>query len=302
MAHPDGSERPGGVAGILKKTAGDFMADDCMSAAAALSYYTVFSLPALLVLIMMLISAVMDPADVRGGLARQIESLMGAGAAGEVRTLLENAERPGGGLLPTILGIGALLFGATGAVMPLQQALNRAWGVKAEGGGLKGFLMKRIFSLGMILALAFFLLVSLVASAALAAFGSGLERFGLPAPLLLALNFVISLVVIGLVFAAMFKVLPDARIAWRDVWVGAGFTALLFMIGKFLIGFYLGKSTPGEAYGAAGSLALLLVWIYYSSLIVLFGAEFTETWAERRGEGVEPEEGAVRVRRVEEPA
>ena len=304
MARTDGDRmaKPTGVFGIVKKSASDFMADDCMSAAAALSYYTVFSLPALLVLILTLISTVMDPADVEGGMARQIESLMGPGAATEVRSMLEHAERPGGGVLPTILGIGALLFGATGAVMQLQQTLNRTWGVKAEGGGLKGFLMKRVFSLGMILGLAFFLLVSLVASAALAAFGSSLERFGLPAPLLLALNFVISLVVIGLVFAAMFKVLPDAHIEWRDVWVGAGVTALLFMAGKFLIGFYLGKSNPGEAYGAAGSLAVLLVWIYYSSLIVLFGAEFTETWAERRGAGVEPEKGAVRVRRVEEPA
>ena len=288
--------------GIVKKSARDFIADDCMSAAAALSYYTVFSLPALLVLILILLGTVMDPADVQGGMARQIEALMGAGAATEVRNLLQQAERPGGGLLPTILGVGALLFGATGAVMQLQQTLNRTWGVKAEGGGLRGFLMKRVFSLAMILGLAFFLLVSLVASAALSAFGSSLERFGLPAPLLLALNFAVSLLVIGLVFAAMFKVLPDAQIAWRDVWVGAGVTALLFMVGKFLIGFYLGKSNPGEAYGAAGSLAVLLVWIYYSSIIVLFGAEFTETWAERRGAGVEPEEGAVRVRRVVEPA
>jgi membrane protein len=240
----------------------------------------------------------MDPADVRGGLARQIEALMGAGAATEVRSLLEQAERPGGGPLPTLLGILAVLFGATGAVIQLQATLDRVWGVQVERGGIRGFLLKRVFSLAMILALAFFLLVSLLVSAALSAFGSRLEQFGIPAALLLALNFVVSFAVITLIFAAMFKILPDARTAWRDVWIGAGFTAALFMAGKFLIGFYLGKSNPGEAYGAAGSLALLLVWIYYSSIIVLFGAEFTETWAERRGEGVEPEAGAVRVRRV----
>lgn len=289
---------PAGIFGILRKTVRDFGADDCMSSAAALSYYTVFSLPALLVLILMIVGSVMDPADVRGGLARQIEALMGAGAATEVRSLLEQAERPGGGPLPTLLGILAVLFGATGAVIQLQATLDRVWGVQVERGGIRGFLLKRVFSLAMILALAFFLLVSLLVSAALSAFGSRLEQFGIPAALLLALNFVVSFAVVTLIFAAMFKVLPDARTAWRDVWIGAGFTAALFMAGKFLIGFYLGKSNPGEAYGAAGSLALLLVWIYYSSIIVLFGAEFTETWAERRGEGVEPEAGAVRVRRV----
>ncbi len=289
---------PAGILGILRKTVRDFRADDCMSSAAALSYYTVFSLPALLVLILMIVGSVMDPADVRGGLARQIEALMGAGAATEVRSLLEQAERPGGGPLPTLLGILAVLFGATGAVIQLQATLDRVWGVQVERGGIRGFLLKRVFSLAMILALAFFLLVSLLVSAALSAFGTRLEHVGIPAALLLALNFVVSFAVITLIFAAMFKVLPDARTAWRDVWIGAGFTAALFMAGKFLIGFYLGKSNPGEAYGAAGSLALLLVWIYYSSIIVLFGAEFTETWAERRGAGVEPEAGAVRVRRV----
>ncbi len=293
---------PSGIFGILKKTVRDFGTDECMSSAAALSYYTVFSLPALLVLILMIVGTVMDPADVRGGLARQIESLMGPGAATEVRGLLEKAEQPGGGALPTVLGILAVLFGATGAVIQLQGTLDRVWGVKSVAGGIKGFLMKRVFSLAMILALAFFLLVSLLVSTVLSAFGTRLEQFGIPATLLFVLNFVITFAVIAAVFAAMFKVLPDARTSWRDVWIGAGFTALLFMVGKFLIGFYLGKSNPGEAYGAAGSLALLLVWIYYSSIIVLFGAEFTETWAERRGEGVVPEKGAVRVRRIVEEA
>jgi membrane protein len=186
--------------------------------------------------------------------------------------------------------------------MQLQATLDRVWGVRRVGGGIRGFVMKRIFSLAMILALAFFLLVSLLVSAALAAFGSRLEGLGIPAPLLFALNFVVTFAVIAAIFAAMFKFLPDARTSWRDVRIGAAFTAGLFMIGKFLIGYYLGRSNPGEAYGAAGSLALLLVWIYYSSSIVLFGAEFTETWAEERGEGVEPKEGAVRVRRVVEEA
>ena len=290
----------GGVLNLIKRSFRDFKDDDCMSAAAALSYYTVFSLPAVLVLLLLVLGAVMDPADVRGGVERQLETLMGPAAGESVRGVLQHAERPGGGLVPTLLGIGALLLGATGAVMQLQQALNRAWEVKAVGGGIKAFFGKRVFSLGLLLAIAFFLLVSLAVSAMLSAAGDrlgGLLPEGLSTAVLFVINLVISLAVIGLLFAAMFKVLPDAKIAWGDVWVGAVVTAVLFMIGKFLIGLYLGKSNPGEPYGAAGSLAILLVWIYYSSIIVLFGAEFTQTWAERRGEGIEPEAGAVRVER-----
>ena len=290
--------RRGGVLGLIKRSFRDFMDDDCMSAAAALSYYTVFSLPAVVVRLLLVLGAVMDPSDVRGGVERQLETLMGPAAGESVRGVLQHAERPGGGPLPTLLGIGALLLGATGAVIQLQQALNRAWEVRATGGGLKGFFGKRVFSLGLLLAIAFFLLVSLAVSAMLSAAGNrlgGLLPGGLSTAVLFVMNMVVSLAVIGLLFAAMFKVLPDARIAWRDVWVGGGVTALLFMLGKFLIGFYLGKSNPGEAYGAAGSLAVLLVWIYYSSIIVLFGAEFTQTWAERRGAGIEAEEGAVRT-------
>jgi membrane protein len=170
-----------------------------------------------------------------------------------------------------------------------------------DQGGIKAFLSKRVFSLGIILVVAFLLLVSLVISAALSGIGDRMGSVlpsGLSEPVLQALNLVISLGAIFLLFAAMFKVLPDAKISWRSVWVGAGVTAVLFVLGKYLIGLYLGNSNPGQAYGAAGSLAVLLLWIYYSSLIVLFGAEFTETWAqERRGETIEPEPGAVRVRR-----
>ena len=272
-----------------------------MSSAAALSYYTVFSLPALLMLILLLVSSVMDPTDVRGGLEAQIQALMGPGASGEVKTILQQAERPGGGLLPTVLGLLALVLGATGAFMQLQQALNRAWNVEPDPhqGGIKSFITKRLFSFGMILAVAFLLLVSLAVSAALSGLGDRLSATlpsGLSEPVLQALNLAVSLVVISLLFAAMFKVLPDAKIAWRSVWVGGLVTGVLFVVGKFLIGLYLGQSNPGEAYGAAGSLIVLLLWIYYSSLILLFGAEFTQTWAERRGTGIQPEPGAVRVR------
>ena len=295
-------ERPG-ILGLLKETVHDFLEDDCMDSAAALSYYTILSLPALLVLILTIISAVLNPSDVRGGLEGQLQNLMGPSAGEQIRTIIQQAEqKPHNGAIPTILGIAGLLLGATGAFGQLQKALNRSWNVEPDPnqGGLKNFLSKRVFSLGMILVVAFFLLVSLVISAALTGMGGRLSGFlpsGLSAPLLEVLNMVISLGVITLLFGALFKVMPDAKISWRSVWVGAAVTALLFVIGKFLIGFYLGKSNPGQAYGAAGSLAVLLLWVYYSAIILLFGAEFTETWAERRGQGIEPEPGAVRVRR-----
>ncbi|MGH7510913.1 MAG: YihY/virulence factor BrkB family protein [Gemmatimonadales bacterium] len=292
-----------GLFGLAKATVRDFLKDDCIAAAAALSYYTIFSLPALLILILLLLGSVMDPRDVQGELEAQIQGLMGASAADQVRTILAQAKRPGGGLLPTVLGIAALLFGATGAFAQLQRTLNRTWNVAPDParGGFKAFLLKRLFSFGMILVIGFLLLVSLAISAVLSALGDRLTAFlpsGVSEPLLQAINLAISLAVATLLFAAMFKTLPDARIGWRSVWIGAAVTALLFVLGKFLIGFYLGQSNPGEAYGAAGSLIIMLLWVYYTAIILLFGAEFTENWAELRGQGIEPEPGAVRVRQV----
>lgn len=290
-----------GAVQLLKDTFKGFSEDDCPTMAAALSYYTVFSLPPLLVLLLTILGAVMDPQDIQGNLEAQMRSAMGPAGAQQFRTILANVDRPGaGGALPTILSVVALLLGATGVFGQLQAALNKAWGVAPdpEKGGIKNMLLKRVFGIGMVLGLAFILLVSLVISAMISAFGEELGRFlpsGLSAPVLEAINFVGSLAVIALLFGAIFKVLPDAEISWRDVTVGAVVTALLFVAGKFALGLYLGRSNPGEAFGAAGALALMLVWIYYSSMIVLLGAEFTQVWAERRGSGIVPEKGAVRV-------
>jgi membrane protein len=294
------AEPKAGVLGMLRQSVTDFLEDDCATMAAALSYYTVFSLPPLLLLILLIAGALLDPEDVRGQLEGQLEALMGPTAGEEVRSMLANAERPGGGLLPSILGAGLLIFGATGVFGQLQAALNRAWEVAPDPaqGGIRAFITKRVLSFGMILAVAFLLMVSLALTAMISVFGDAFGRM-LPGilsePVLHVLNLVVSFAVIFLLFAAIFKVLPDARIAWKDVWVGALVTALLFVLGKFLIGFYLGRSDPGEAFGAAGSLAVLLVWIYYSSMILLFGAEFTQRWAEQRGAGIEPEPGAVKL-------
>jgi membrane protein len=286
---------------LLKSSAKDFIDDECPRMAAALAYYTVFSLPPLLVLILMLVGVIWDPQTIQRAIEGQFAGIIGSEAAQQIHAIIENANRPGsGGPLATILGLAAVIFGATGAFIQLQDALNRAWEVKPDpnAGGIKNFIFKRLFSFGMILGIAFLLLVSLVLSAALSAFGdvlAGMLPGGVSDIALQIINLTISLVAITLLFAAIFKILPDAKIGWPDVWVGAFTTALLFVIGKFAIGLYLGRSNPGEAFGAAGSLAVLLLWIYYSGLILLFGAEFTQRWAEGRGKGIEPEEGAVRV-------
>jgi membrane protein len=288
-----------GALALLKSSGADFIEDDCPTQAAALSYYTIFSLPPLLMVLLLILGALVNPQDIRGQLEVQIGTLMGPSATEQIRTILAQLHQPGGNALATVLSIGGLVLGATGAFGQLQAALNRAWEVAPDPrAGLKAFLVKRLFSFGMILSVAFLLLVSLVLSAALSAFGGALGRMlpdGLSATVLQVVNLSVSFVVITALFATIFKVLPDARVAWRDVWVGATVTALLFVVGKFLIGFYLGRSNPGQAFGAAGSLAVLFVWVYYSSMIVLFGAEFTQAWVERNGNSIAPERGAVRV-------
>jgi membrane protein len=291
----------GGWLALLKDTFRDFLDDGCMRMAAALSYYTIFSLPPLLILLMLLLGAILDPEDVRALLAGQLGGLLGPAGAAEIGTILESAEQPdfSRGAVAAV-GVVALLFGAVGAFVELQYALNRVWEVEPDPqqGGLRRFVSQRIMSFGMLLTIAFLLLVSLLVSALLTAFGDMLGRV-LPDPLsgavLHVINFVVSLTVIALLFTMLYRFVPDARIEWRDVRVGGIATALLFTLGKFALGLYLGRSDPGSAFGAAGALALLLVWIYYSANILFLGAEFTQQWARHRGSGIEPAPGAVRV-------
>jgi len=220
---------------LLKQTFRGFSEDDCPTMAAALSYYTVFSLPPLLVLLLTLLGAVVDPRDIQGNIEAQMREAMGPAGAGQVRTILANVDRPGaGGMLPSVISMIAVLIGATGVFGQLQAALNKAWGVAPDPslGGIKSMLLKRMFGIGMVLGLAFILLVSLVVSAVLSAFGDQLGHYlpeGLSAPTLEAINFAGSLAVITLLFGAIFKVVPDARIAWSDVRVGAVTTALFWI-------------------------------------------------------------------------
>jgi membrane protein len=291
------AKRPRTVMDVLKGTVTEFNDDECSVRAAALAYYTIFALPPLLVLLLIVAGALWDPADVERVMTTQFAGLLGPDGAGQIEEMLAHADRPGsGGLVATLLGIGGLLFGATGAFVSLQDALNRAWEVAPDPkqGGIRQFVTKRFFSLGMVLGIGFLLAVSLALTSGVSAMAS---EIGLPVPepLVYVIELALSFVVLGALFATMFKVVPDAEIAWRDALVGGAVTALLFTIGKFAIGLYLGRSDPGSAFGAAGALAVVLVWTYYAGMILLAGAEFTQQWTKRRGATIVPEKGAVRV-------
>ena len=266
---------------------------------AALAYYTVLSLVPLLVVIITMIGFIFDREVGQGYILGQIGSLVGPQSAEAIKEMIQRASEPSTGIIATVLATGTLLLGASGVFAQLQDSLNSIWGVKPkEGRGLWGLIRDRFLSVAALLGTGFLLLVSLALSAALAAFGKWFGEW-LPAPefVLQISELLISLAVITGLFALMFKVLPDVHVAWLDVWVGAALTALLFTIGKFAIGLYLGKSDVGSAYGAAGSLVIILIWVYYSAQILLFGAEFTQVYANSVGTRIVPSENAV----VEDP-
>lgn len=276
----------------IRETIQAFLEDDCMTMAAALAYYTLFSLPPLLLIVASVAGVFFSRATVQQELTLQIEMLTGPNAAREVREMMDSiAAGSSGGWLAAAISIAALVFAATTVFAQLQSSLNRAWGVRAgpQAGGWRDFAGKRLLSFGLILGIGFLLLVSLVLSAAVAAFGGILVKY-LPAwmsePFLYWINTLGSFALFTLLFAAIFKILPDAVIAWRDVWVGAALTTLLFVVGKALVGFYLGHSDIASKYGAAATLVILLLWTYYSANIFLLGAEFTHVWARTRGKGI----------------
>ena len=286
---------------ILKRSFEDWKKDDCLRMAAAMSYFTVFSLPPLLLIVMMVSGLFVDPEQVSGRLQDEIAGVVGSEGARQIESMIRNVDRPGtGGPAVVVLSVLGILVGATGAFTQLQTALDRAWQVRRdpEKSGIAATVASKLLSLAMVLTIAFLLLVSLVLSAALSAFGDMLSGWlpGAPSQALLqVLDLVLSLALVTVLFALIFKVLPNAEVAWPDVWVGAFGTALLFVAGKFLLGLYFARSDPGQAFGAAGSLALVMVWVYYSAMILFFGAEFTQVWAEERGSGIQPSDDAVRV-------
>jgi membrane protein len=286
-----------GFLGLLWAAIYKFFSDNCSTMAAALSFYTFFSLPALLTLLLTLVGRVMDPTQVQEAIIAQVGGLIGAAGSEQVGAILSHAKRGDGpASVATLLSVLALAFGATTTFSQLQDALNRIWGVKPDPrrNQLRIFLVKRMFSFGIVVTVSFFLLVSLVLSTAFAAAAQRVTTLlGTPPVVLEVFTSVVGFVLIAMLFAVMYRYLPDARIAWRDVGAGAVGSALLFVLGKTVLGLYLGGTNPGSAYGAAGSLAVVLIWVYYTSMILLFGAEFTELWAERYGRGVVPEHGAI---------
>jgi membrane protein len=281
---------------LFKNALADFVEDDAMTLGAALAFYTALAMAPLLLCLVAI--AGLAGAEFEREFTANVAAVVGAKAAEAVNMIMDSADsRPDLRSLSGFLGIITLLVGASGTFAQLQYAMNRIWDVQARPGqGIWGWIRKRFLSAGMVIAVGFVLLVSLALSAALSGAGRPAHDVLPGADALWGLvDIVISFATVVALFAVIYKVLPDVRIAWRDVWFGAGVTAALFAAGKFAIGVYLGRSSVASAYGAAGSLILLLLWVYYSSLIVFFGAELTQEYAKRRGAGIEPDEHAVRI-------
>jgi membrane protein len=282
--------------GILKRTISEAGDDKIPRLAASLAYYTLLSLSPLLVLAVSAAGLIFGEEAARGQITEQLQSLFGAEAGDAIQAMLANSKHPGSGILGSIVGLVVLLFGASGVFGELQDSLNTIWEVQPRPGrGILGVVKDRFFSFTMVLGVAFLLLVSLIVSAALAAVGEWITAFAGAEWLWQAVNLVISLGMITLLFALVFKVIPDVKIRWRDVWMGALVTAALFTLGKFLIGLYVGKAGVASPYGAAGSLVVIVVWVFYSAHILFIGAEFTQVYTRAMGDPVTPGRGAIPV-------
>ncbi len=283
---------------LLKETFSEWSKDKASRLAAALSYYTIFSVAPLLIIAIAVAGLVFGQEAASNQIVGEIRGLVGDQGAQAIQTILQNANHKGGGIVATVVGVVTLLVGASGTFGELQDSLNTVWKVEPKPDrGLKGILHDRFLSFSMVLVIGFLLLVSLLLSALLAGLGKYLgDVLPMSQSLIQGLNFGISFAVTTLLFALLFKVLPDAFVRWRDVWVGSAFTALLFSLGRFLIGLYLGRSSVSSAYGAAGSLGVGLIWGYYSAQILFLGAEFTQVYAKHFGKAIEPKPNAVKVR------
>lgn len=282
---------------LLKETVSEWTEDGAPRLGAALAYYTVFSLAPLLIIVLFIIGLIWsgETSVARERILAQVQGLTGPDGAQMIETMLESTRPGNGGGLATLLGVVALIFGATGVFVQLQNALNIIWDVVPKPGrGIRGFLATRLLSFGVVLVIGFLLLVSLLLSALLSALDtltSGVTP--LTQFLFQVLNLIVSVGIITLLFAMIFRYLPDVEIEWRDVWVGAAITAVLFTLGKWGIGVYLGNSSTASTYGAAGSLVVLLLWVYYSAQILFFGAEFTQVYARHHGSHIRPADYAM---------
>lgn len=275
----------------LKQTALTFFDIDPFNKSIVISYYTIFSLPGLLVIIINVAGYFFGEDAVAGEISRQIEGAVGSKTAQDVERIVARASQSEGTTLSSILSVATLIFGATGVFYNLQLIFNQIWKVKPKPKGKLLKLVKdRVFSFGLILAVAFLLLVSLLVSAALSALSNWATNYISESLKIVfrILDILVSFSVVTVLFAALFKFLPDARVRWRTVWLGAIITSVLFVIAKFLLGIYFGESEPGSTYGAAGSVVLIMLWVSYTGMIVLFGGLYTRVWANRRGHRAEP--------------
>lgn len=288
-----------GVIPVMREAIEGMGNHNLMSSAAAIAFYTIFSLPGLLITIVMVAGIFLGQEAVRGELASQIEGLMGPSAAETIESIITNIELTDSGPIGSILGIGTLLFSATTVFITLQAALNATWEVKAKPkkGWLK-YLINRVLSLGMIISMGFILVVSLLADTVLKLLMDEVEALigSTSAHILEAGGFVLTAGVVILLFALIFKMLPDVHLKWKEVWMGSIITAGLFILGKVLIGLYMGQSDFSATYETAGSTILILVWVYYSTVIVLFGAEITRAIVIYKGEIIEPSDAAVKIK------
>jgi membrane protein len=286
------------VVALFKNTASEWIQDKCPQLGAALAYFTVFSLAPLVLVLLAVFGVIFGGSDhARQKITEQLQYLIDPSGIKVIQDIAANASKPQTGILATTIGVVLALFGASGVFGQLQDALNTIWGVKPKpGGGILGFIRTRFLSFAMVGGVCFLLLASLTVETVLRGFSDYLKHV-MPGGhiLALALFLIFDLAVVVLLFAMIFRYLPDAKIAWRDVWVGATLTAVLFALGKFVLGLYLGSGAAGSAYGAASSLITLLLWIYYAAQILLFGAEFTQVYSNTYGTRVEPQEHAVKI-------
>lgn len=287
---------------LLKETYQEWSNDDPWRLSAVVAYYAIFSLPALLVIIINTVGAVWGEDIVQNKLTNEIASALGSDAAESIKSIIASTQSGNQSTVSTIVGIAVLLFGATGLFYHLQISLNQIWNIKVHPkSNILKLILDRARSFGFVLVIGFLLLVSFILTTAISVFNGYISIIWADA--LVYLSFVtdilLSVGIISVLFALMFKYLPDAQIQWKTVWIGAIITACLFVLGKFMLGLYFGKVDPGSTYGAAGSVILILLWVSYSSLILFFGAEFTYVYAKRYGIGIKPNSNAVRVEQKE---
>ncbi len=285
---------------LLKNTISEFNDDNAIKLSASLSYYTIFAIPPLMIIIITLCGFFFGKDAVTGELYGQINRLVGNDAAIQIQNAIKNVELSDSNAFAAIFGGVMLLIGASGVFAEIQSSINFIWGLKAKPNkGLKKFIQNRLMSFSMIVSVGFLLLVSLLVNSVMDLLSAKLRSYFQEGTIYIfyVLNLLLVFAIITLLFTIIFRTLPDGKIRWKDAFIGSSFTAVLFMVGKFAIGLYLGNSTVASVYGAAGSIIIILVWVYYSAIILYFGAEFTKVYAKAYGGSISPNEYSVEIQK-----